>query len=128
MSAEADESFGLFATYSLADDRVLNKEAKNHEVEMCVGCSAAGHVGVLEEVRCEGEVARYGLFLALVTLQSDEIEAEQLVGVCEVVCSQEKGGIRPGPVTSVCLQYHTLVFLTVWQTSASWCQHRTQVF
>jgi hypothetical protein len=52
-------------------------------------------VGVLEEVGGEGEEACEGLFFGLVGVPGHELEAEELVGVGEVVCGEEYRGFLP---------------------------------
>jgi hypothetical protein len=55
---------------------------------MAVERGALREVGVLEEVRGEGDEAGKGLLFASVGLKGDKLEAEQLVGVGEVVSGE----------------------------------------
>ena len=63
---------------------------------MAVEGRARGEVGVLEEVRGERDEAGEGLLFALFGGPGDEFEAEELVGVGEVVCGEEDGCFLAG--------------------------------
>lgn len=88
MPAQADRGFALVATYSLAEDLVFDKETENHEVEVGILGGSRGEVGVLEEIRSQGDEAGECLFFSLFWGQGDEIEAKQLVCVGEIICGQ----------------------------------------
>ena len=85
MAAQAHWCLRVVTAYLLANDRVFEEEAEDHEIEMGVRRRSGRKVSVLQEIRCEREIACYWLLFAFVAGDSDKVEAEELVGMRKVI-------------------------------------------
>ena len=98
LTAEPDGGLALVATKALADGAILDKQPEDREAEVGVVRCPHGEVGVVEEVGCERDVADERLLLARHDWHRYKVNAEELVGVGEVVGSEQDRGLRAGSI------------------------------